>query len=87
MEDYGDNTNELYIHHHGMVVENNPFDCVELALPSATHKKHVRLRAKISTRLGLQRLGRRPLCLVPKRPLSPLCTSSNSFILFCLFYF
>ena len=86
MEDYGDNTNELYIHHHGMVVENNPFDCVELALPSATHKKHVRLRAKISTRLGLQRLGRRPLCLVPKRPLSPLCRS-NSFILFCLFYF
>ena len=33
VEDYGDNTNALYINHHGFVVEENPFDCVELDMP------------------------------------------------------
>lgn len=32
-EDYGDNTNELYVNHHGFVAANNPFDCVSIRLP------------------------------------------------------
>jgi hypothetical protein len=73
MEDYGDNTNELYINHHGMVVDDNPFDCVKLPLPNIGQSGNsLALRNKISNKLGLNRLMRRPLCLVPKRPLSPL---------------
>lgn len=32
-EDYGDNDNRLYLEHHGFVAMDNPFDCVDLALP------------------------------------------------------
>ena len=54
------------------LTNHNRFDCVEISLPTSTNKKDVRLRSKISIRLGLQRLRRRPLCLVPKRSFSPL---------------
>lgn len=33
-EDYGDNDNTLYLHHHGFVMEGNPFDCAAIRLPS-----------------------------------------------------
>lgn len=32
-EDYGDNSNLVYLEHHGFVPETNPFDCVFLELP------------------------------------------------------
>jgi hypothetical protein len=56
------------------VVDDNPFDCVNVQLPTlSTHaKSNLGLRTKIFNKLGLTRLKRRPLCLVPKRPLSPL---------------
>lgn len=33
VEDYGDNSNLVYLEHHGFVPESNPFDCVTLELP------------------------------------------------------
>lgn len=32
-EDYGDNPNSVYLQHHGFVPDNNPFDCIRMALP------------------------------------------------------
>lgn len=39
-EDYGDNSNAIYLEHHGFVPERNPFDCVILDLPILT-RAHV----------------------------------------------
>ncbi|KAJ8614485.1 hypothetical protein CTAYLR_000877 [Chrysophaeum taylorii] len=33
VEDYGDNSNLVYLEHHGFVPSANPFDCVRLELP------------------------------------------------------
>ena len=65
VEDYGDNTNTLYINHHGFVVEENPFDCVEVIMPQV--RRDERLRYKLATRLGMN--NRRPFCLQPNKPL------------------
>ena len=44
VEDYGDNTNALYINHHGFVVEENPFDCVELDMPKDKSKREAAIQ-------------------------------------------
>ena len=61
VEDYGDNTNSLYINHHGFVVEENPFDCVELDMPKINRKE--KLRYKLATRMHLN--TRPPVCIQP----------------------
>ena len=55
-----------------MVVDNNPFDCVTVQLPSTVGKSSLALRVKLMKTLDLNRIKRRPLCLVPKQPLSPM---------------
>ena len=35
VEDYGDASNYVYLHHHGFLPVYNPFDCVQLVLPSS----------------------------------------------------
>ena len=70
MEDYGDNSNELYINHHGMVVDKNPFDCVNVQLPPID-RASVPARGRVSDRLRLGRVGGSgaPQCMRPKQPL------------------
>jgi protein-histidine N-methyltransferase len=63
VEDYGDNTNSLYINHHGFVVEENPFDCVELEMPKINRKE--KLRYKLATRMHLN--SRPPVCIQPSK--------------------
>eukprot|EP00945_MAST-04E_sp_MAST-4E-sp1_P002179 g2179.t1 len=65
VEDYGDNTNTLYINHHGFVVEENPFDCVEVIMPQV--RRDERLRHKLADRMRMN--NRRPMCLQPGKPL------------------
>ena len=50
-----------------MVVDNNPFDCVTVELPSFK-TDHSGLRNRIYNLFNLHRLNSRPLCLIPKRP-------------------
>jgi hypothetical protein len=33
LEDYGDNTDRIYLQYHGFVADNNPFRCVQIAPP------------------------------------------------------
>ena len=39
-EDYGDNTDKIYLQYHGFVAENNPFRCVMLAAPKPVRRDH-----------------------------------------------
>ena len=70
MEDYGDNSNELYINHHGLVVDKKPFDCVNVQLPPID-RASVPARGRVSDRLRLGRVGGSgaPQCMRPKQPL------------------
>jgi protein-histidine N-methyltransferase len=37
-EDYGDNDNYVYFLYHGFLMEDNPFDCAAVRLPSVNHR-------------------------------------------------
>ena len=73
VEDYGDNTNALYINHHGFVVEENPFDCVELDMPKISRKE--KLRYKLATRMHLN--SRPPVCIQPGKGHLPKVLSDH----------
>ena len=66
VEDYGDNSNTLYINHHGFVVEENPFDCVDVQMPQVSREE--RMRHKLASRMKMN--ARRAHCLTPGQPLS-----------------
>jgi hypothetical protein len=36
LEDYGDNSDKIYLQYHGFVADLNPFRCVELTAPAVT---------------------------------------------------
>lgn len=75
-EDYGDNSNHVYLQHHGFVPDVNPFDCVRVAIPFRDpNEPHVRGQ---STRLKMlaniadvtDLLRRDPMwCISPRKPL------------------
>jgi hypothetical protein len=59
-EDYGDNTNSLYIDHHGFVPDVNPFDCINIPFhqpPGGEGSSRDAAKAKAARLQVLQRLG------------------------------
>lgn len=57
-EDYGDNENSIYLHHHGFVPDVNPFDCAKLDLPlpnleNASEDSHGQQQKTVLMGLGL----------------------------------
>jgi len=74
-EDYGDNSNEIYMMYHGFVAQNNPFSCWQFPLPqsSAIRRRGNRAQrtAVLQAVLGNARAAQEDLCLQPGKAISP----------------
>eukprot|EP01029_Cantina_marsupialis_P016869 TRINITY_DN378267_c0_g1_i1.p1 TRINITY_DN378267_c0_g1~~TRINITY_DN378267_c0_g1_i1.p1 ORF type:complete len:841 (+),score=238.25 TRINITY_DN378267_c0_g1_i1:47-2569(+) len=68
LEDYGDNPNEIYFHHHAFVPNSNPFSCSRMILPSVgslyPNGKHSQIRKKLAKRFDVNKL--KAVCMPSK---------------------
>lgn len=53
-EDYGDNQNDIYFHHHGFIAHQNPFDCVNIFIDSPAVDPLRSIRSSLIQSLNLQ---------------------------------